>query len=70
LITINQHYRIETINSIDMTNIHPANNQRCTANGTPMAAEDCVMNPWNRITVPRRYALPCTTTGAPFTVLN
>ncbi|MCP3999386.1 MAG: hypothetical protein GY727_00530 [Gammaproteobacteria bacterium] len=50
--------------------IHSLGETRYTANGTPVAAHDGVITPWNRITIPRRHALSCTTTDAPFTVFN
>ncbi len=50
--------------------IHLLDDQRYTANGTLVAAHGCVTTPCNSITIPRRRALPCTTSSAPFTVFN
>ncbi len=58
------------MNIINMINIHPVSEQRHTMNGTSVAAHAGVISPCNRITIARRYALPCTTADAPFTVFN
>ena len=58
------------MNIIDMISIHPESEQRYTVNGTSVAAHGGVITPCNRTTIARRYALPCTTTDAPFTVFN
>jgi hypothetical protein len=78
--------RSENISFISIEGFHLLGEQRYTANGTLVAAHGCVAykdvgegrelgavsftTPWNRITIPRRCALPCTTTSAPFTVFN
>jgi hypothetical protein len=62
--------RFENISFIIIEGFHPLSEQRYTANGTLVAAHGCVTTPCNRITIPRRRALPCTTTSAPFTVFN
>ena len=58
------------MNIIDMISIHLVCEQRYTMNGTSVAAHGGVITPCNRITIARRYALPCTTTDAPFTLFN
>jgi hypothetical protein len=58
------------MNFIGYWDIHLLSEQRYTANGTLVAAHGCVTTPWNRTTIPRHCALPCTTTSAPFTVFN
>ncbi len=53
-----------------MADIHPVSEHRYTANGTSAATHGRVITPCNRTTIPRRHALPCTTTNAPFAVFN
>ncbi|MCU7960466.1 MAG: hypothetical protein KZQ58_10820 [gamma proteobacterium symbiont of Bathyaustriella thionipta] len=43
---------------------------RYRADGTLAVAHGGVATPWNRSTIPRRYALPCTTASAPSTLPN
>ena len=49
---------------------HLLSESRYGPNGTSTAAQSSVATPRNRITIPRRYALLCTTVDAPFNPSN
>jgi hypothetical protein len=62
--------RFDNKSFMSIEGFHLLGEQCYTADGTLVAVHGRVITPWNRITIPRRYALPCTTTSAPSTVFN